>query len=226
MAINISSQRFKITDERFSCSVEFNSIHEIIVYKVSPLDNPTHYRVEIRGDEGKGWCVLAERGLRYEMVLAWSTEEDARLFANALYILKRRAAGETNPADVEEQAAFKEVVRRYRSLPVKPALPEEARRFKVQAEVAIEEKRYDDAIDLYESALKVAPWWPEGRFNRALLLGQESIYDEAVLEMKRYLELVPDAVNARAAQDKIYEWEGAMQRSRRPSAPAPGPAFR
>jgi hypothetical protein len=26
-------------------------------------------------------------------------------------------------------------------------------------------------------------------------------------EMKYYLQLVPDAPNARAAQDKIYDWE-------------------
>ena len=29
--------------------------------------------------------------------------------------------------------------------------------------------------------------------------------------MKKYLTLVPNAPNARAAQDKIYAWEGARE---------------
>jgi hypothetical protein len=32
-------------------------------------------------------------------------------------------------------------------------------------------------------------------------------YPGAIIEMKRYLTLVPDAPNARALQDKIYDWE-------------------
>jgi hypothetical protein len=30
--------------------------------------------------------------------------------------------------------------------------------------------------------------------------------------MKKYLMLVPDAADARAAQDRIYEWEGLARR--------------
>ena len=55
--------------------------------------------------------------------------------------------------------------------------------------------------------MKIAPWWPEGYFNRALILGELNRFAEAMREMKRYLQLAPDAPNARAAQDKIYEWE-------------------
>jgi len=67
---------------------------------------------------------------------------------------------------------------------------------------------FDGAFEHYAKALAIAPWWPEGRFNRALILGELKRYSEAVREMKRYLQLVPDAPNARASQDKIYEWEG------------------
>lgn len=42
-----------------------------------------------------------------------------------------RGSYRTDPA---EEAAFQEQARRYREMPVKPSLPEEARRFKVQAE--------------------------------------------------------------------------------------------
>jgi hypothetical protein len=55
--------------------------------------------------------------------------------------------------------------------------------------------------------LDIAPWWPEGHFNRALIMGETKKYWDAMREMKRYLLLVPDAPDARAAQDKIYQWE-------------------
>jgi len=91
-------------------------------------------------------------------------------------------------------------------------LGEEARSFKVQAEDAVKNKRFEDAADLYAEALQVAPWWPEGHFNRALTLGELKEFDTAVFEMKRYLRLAPDAANARAAQDKMYVWQAEAKR--------------
>jgi hypothetical protein len=43
------------------------------------------------------------------------------------------------------------------------------------------------------------------------LLGNNSKYQEAIMEMKKYLMLVPDAPNARTAQDNIYKWEGMIK---------------
>jgi predicted Zn-dependent protease len=107
----------------------------------------------------------------------------------------------------EAEARFQEEAARYLQMSPKPELPEEARRFKVQAEVAVRESRFGDAAALYAKALDVAPWWPGGRFNRAVLLGELKSYGPAVREMKRYLSLAPDAPDTRAARDKIYEWE-------------------
>lgn len=120
-----------------------------------------------------------------------------------------------------EEAAWQEAVRRYRETPVKPALPEEARRFKVQAEAALAQKEFAEAADRYRDALKAAPWWPEGRFNRALILGETGRYRGAIEEMKKYLALVPDAPDARAAQDKIYEWERFEAKKATVQVPAP-----
>lgn len=110
-------------------------------------------------------------------------------------------------AEKENDARFKEALRAYQPAAVKPAISESARRFKVQAEDAVREKKFDDAAELYRQALNIAPVWPEGRFNRALVLGEIGDYETAVHEMKRYLLLVPNASNVRAAQDKIYIWE-------------------
>ena len=106
-----------------------------------------------------------------------------------------------------EEAAFREAVRRYREIPVKPSLPEEARRYRVQAEQAVELKEFAKAADSYRDALRVAPWWPEGYFNRALILAELGRHALAIREMKRYLLLAPEAADTRAAQDQIYKWE-------------------
>lgn len=103
---------------------------------------------------------------------------------------------------------FDEVAAKYRAANPKPPLPEEARKYKVQAEFAVQQKQFDRAVVLYGQALEIAPWWPQGHFNRALISGELKKYREAMRDMGRYLRLAPDAPDARAAQDKIYQWEG------------------
>ena len=87
------------------------------------------------------------------------------------------------------------------------ALPEEARRYGVQAGVLAEKKLYAEATSLYRQALGIAPWWAEGHFNRALLFEEQSRFSDAITAMQAYLELSPNGTDARSAQDKIYEWE-------------------
>ena len=81
----------------------------------------------------------------------------------------------------------------------------------VLAEDAVKHKRFQDAADLYGRALGVAPWWPDGHFDRALILGELHEYTAAADEMQRYVALVPDAPDARAARDKIYIWQHDAQ---------------
>ena len=107
--------------------------------------------------------------------------------------------------------AFQNTVTQYRAANPKPEMPELARKFKVQAEFAVQEKRFEAAIELYGKALEIVPWWPEGRFNLALALGDTKKYKQAMREMNRYLLLAADAPEARAAQDKIYQWESVVE---------------
>lgn len=102
---------------------------------------------------------------------------------------------------------FQKAIPAYQKAATKPELSEEARKYKIQAESAVRDKDFADAANRYEQALRLAPWWAEGHFNRALVLGEAKEFAIAVIEMKRYLLLTPKAPNARAAQDKIYEWE-------------------
>lgn len=109
---------------------------------------------------------------------------------------------------------FEEEAKKYRELKIKPELSEEARKFKVQANAAFERKDFETADTRYSEALKLAPWWPQGHFNRALIQAELGKYRSAIEEMNKYLLLVPDAPDARAAKDKIYIWEDLAKTSK------------
>lgn len=63
-----------------------------------------------------------------------------------------------------------EAARAYACAVTKPPLPEAARRFKQQAEGAVRDKAFAEAADLYAGGLSIAPYWPEGHYNLALVL--------------------------------------------------------
>lgn len=159
---------------------------------------------------GQSVIVLPDSGYdRIKLSGYRSTEQ----VVEAIFVVKRQAEKEGFvPQEPIEEARFERAVQEYLASASKPMLGEEARSFKVQAEDAVKNKRFEDAADLYAEALQVAPWWPEGHFNRALTLGELKEFDTAVFEMKRYLRLAPDAANARAAQDKMYVWQAEAKR--------------
>jgi hypothetical protein len=129
-----------------------------------------------------------------------------RAFTNALYVLKQNAIKQKEEAGEYDTSFTASLADHRKMAAANTALPEEANRYKVQAEGAVRDKEFNDVADLYAAALKIAPWWPAGHFNRALVLGEAGDYEMAAREMNYYLQLVPGASNARAAQDKIYDW--------------------
>lgn len=112
--------------------------------------------------------------------------------------------------EAKELEDFKVVVKHYRSLQKKPSLPEEARKYAVQAQDATDQKNYTSAIDFFNKALKIAPWWSQGHYNLAVLESENNAFDQAVAEMNKYLLLEPHAKDARAAKDEIYKWQGRL----------------
>jgi tetratricopeptide (TPR) repeat protein len=127
-----------------------------------------------------------------------------REVSDAMLVLQSRASLLVGPGYAKR---FDEAVVRYRGAAAKPELPEEVRRYMVQAEALVRSQDPDRASCLYVLALDLAPWWATGHYNLALYLAALDEFDGAIIEMKRYLALSPDAPDARAAQDKIYEWE-------------------
>jgi hypothetical protein len=107
----------------------------------------------------------------------------------------------------ESDAAFAAAAAKFRAGSQKPEIPEDARKYNIQANDYIQNKHLPEAAVGYCQALLVDPAWPAAHFNRALVLAEMGEYGFAVREMKRYLALTPDASDAAAVQKKIYQWE-------------------
>ena len=68
-----------------------------------------------------------------------------------------------------------------------------------------------DAIKMYNKAIQLDKIsFPSEYSNLALLYAKVNFFDYAIFCMKQYLMLVPEAEDARGAQDKIYTWEGLI----------------
>ena len=114
------------------------------------------------------------------------------------------------PPPLKNDPDFKRVAEAYVKAKSKPAIPDQVHMYQVQAADAVRTKHFMRAADLYELADEVAPWWPEGHFNRALIFGQLRFYKSAIGEMQRYIALMPHAPNLSAVKDKIYIWQGRL----------------
>jgi hypothetical protein len=52
----------------------------------------------------------------------------------------------------------------------------------------------------------INPLWPEGYFNAALINAELEHFDKAIGQMRSYVELMPNAPDARGARDQIAVW--------------------
>jgi tetratricopeptide (TPR) repeat protein len=103
---------------------------------------------------------------------------------------------------------FDKIVKDFNSLAVKPAVTEEQRKYIVQANAMNAKKDFSTATQLFNKVIATDPTaYPAAYFNLALISAQTGNYLYAIVNMKKYLLLVPEAEDARDAQDKIYEWE-------------------
>ncbi|MCW1149224.1 hypothetical protein [Flavobacterium lacisediminis] len=99
---------------------------------------------------------------------------------------------------------------------------ENQRKYIVQANALAKEKKLFDAITQMKKALEINKFnFPDAYYNLSLLSIQsyenyeeirlpdsaERCLIDAIFYLKKYLILMPNAEDARKAQDKIYEWE-------------------
>lgn len=132
-----------------------------------------------------------------------STADNFKAALDFLSVQSRQEQIAKNAADFEK---FKTQAAEWRALAIKPAMPETAHEHQVLAEYAFKQKDTLKAISEYMAALDIFPCWPEGQFNLAALAGENKMYQWAILHMKEYLELVPDAPDAQAGRDSIVVW--------------------
>lgn len=117
------------------------------------------------------------------------------------------------PEPVADRARFVSALADFQAGGVGPEIDENVRMHKVLAEGAVREKRLWEAAEEFEQGLALAPWWPQGNYNLALVYAELHAPVLATRYMQRYLRLVPDAANARVAQDKIYLWQAEAKRT-------------
>jgi len=134
-------------------------------------------------------------------ILEWTDEATAQSFADAFNRLLYAAYHE------EDSLSFAAAAKAWRENPAKPPLSPEADRHRILAENAIKEQNLDSAVEHYESALEIQPMWPAGWFNLAVIYAEQKNYADASDCMKHYLELVPDAPDAKDARDQMIIWE-------------------
>lgn len=87
-----------------------------------------------------------------------------------------------------------------------PVINEEAREHVVQANVFNEEKEYRKASEAYTMALRAAPWYANGYYNRSLIRSMINDYTGAISDMEYFLKFNSSSTDSRSAKDKIYEW--------------------
>jgi len=117
-----------------------------------------------------------------------------------------------NPND---NALREKIIKHVQGMRQKPAVPEEARRYFVKAVTMQKEakntKGFEIAVNAYNQALLIAPWWPEAYYNLSIALESSGQYDEAVKALKLYLGTNPSASESRTVQDKIYALEAKKE---------------
>ncbi|MBN1131831.1 MAG: hypothetical protein JXA39_02070 [Bacteroidales bacterium] len=87
-------------------------------------------------------------------------------------------------------------------------ISENQRKLMVQGNLLHKNQEYLAALDKYHEIIESDPLnCPFCYYSIAFIYADIRNYNLAIFNMKKYLILYPDAPNARAAQDKIYEWE-------------------
>jgi len=124
--------------------------------------------------------------------------------ADLIYYMQHRYAVKYYEEDLE---SFNRIAASYQNLSEKPEISEEQRKLFIQGNT-MAQSNVDDAITYYDRAIALNPISsPTSYYNYALIAAMAERYELAILNMKKYILLLPNAEDLRAAQDKIYEWE-------------------
>ncbi|OIQ98096.1 hypothetical protein GALL_198600 [mine drainage metagenome] len=144
----------------------------------------------------------------------------ALLLANGAYALSPREQLKQMVEQLQkapQNSALREnIIKLSMKLKPVPAIPEEARRAFVRGNAAFgDAKNPDDyarAVERYQEALLIAPWWGDPYFNLAKAQEMRQEYSSAIEALKLFVLTGPVADDARKAQDYSYVLEDKEDR--------------
>jgi tetratricopeptide (TPR) repeat protein len=129
--------------------------------------------------------------------------------ADLLFYMQHQYAVKYYQEDLEN---FKSVAQKYLESSEKPVMKDDQRKLFVQGNAMNKKLDYEEALIYYDRAISLNPVsYPEGYYNYALVAAMSEKYELAILNMKKYLLLMPNAQDSIAARDKIYEWEALTE---------------
>jgi tetratricopeptide (TPR) repeat protein len=178
----------------------------ITVYAAIPQDDPSVHSALTQSALGS--LKQAFIGHVQERLEKAGESESSGQFVAAMaeYAEAVTMADETTASSIRQKVAAL-----LKANPYLAEIPEDVRKLALGGDVLIKDGRFDDALGEYRAAIKLAPFNPQLHFNVALIHGQLKDYPRAIEHMTTYLQLVPDAANARAAKDEIYKWEFSLK---------------
>lgn len=92
-----------------------------------------------------------------------------------------------------------------------PPIPEEARKHFVMGQTLFKDAKDTNAFSMAEQefvqAARLAPWWPEARYNLAVARQAEGDYANAIVTLRLYQHFKLPETEFQAVQDKIYALE-------------------
>jgi len=124
------------------------------------------------------------------------------------------SAYQQSPNDLNKA---EKVIRMAAAMDQLPPIPEEARRHFVRGTALFKDAKspedYKQVIEEFSEAIKLAPWWPETRYNWALAFEAAGDYAKAIDSLQLYRLFKLPETEARAVQDKIYALEAKQEKA-------------
>ena len=125
-----------------------------------------------------------------------------------------------NPND---NALREKIIRHVQTMKPKPAVPEEAERFMVRGTAAVKNAKdsndFKDAVNEFEKATLAAPWLVSAYYNLGIAQDKAGMYPDAIKSLKLYLLANPNASDAKAVKNLMYEIEYKQEKAAKESSP-------
>ena len=205
LIINKKKPHFEIYDDRLELA-NIGSNKKLVIWFTDLRDQNVRV-IKLKKDEGyQENSVLELKNMWFDYNVDWLADY---LYAIKYFLYEKPLIDKTKDSTrVADSIHFNTLAAKYKKMEVKPTVTEEQRKHIVQANAFAKEKQFTEALEAYIKAIAIDPVaYPQAYYNMALLYAEKEDIEMAVKNMKKYLLLLPDAPDARAAQDKIYEWE-------------------